>query len=378
MRYNKRYAVVHAAKPIMPFLKPLTIDYKPGSYVKELDGWRFIAVIGVILLHYAPRFFIGAWVVMDLFFVLSGFLITGILLDTKNEKGYYKNFIIRRVIRLFPLYYLCLLILFFLVPNSFFDLSYYKQHQAWYWLYASNWLISLQGWSPTKTIDHFWSLAIEEQFYIIWPLFVWLFNTKQLVRICIFLFFASFILRNIGLHLGFVMPYPYVGTIARMEPIALGAIVAILVRTNKGILEQWAPYATLIAFISTTIVFMIAGTFHMENPVHYTINYTIVDILFAGLLTITISKNLPSWTRRFFTNHFVSKVAGMTYCLYVFHNPIHSILKYKYLPVFQQYTGSAAIGYVMMFVIGMLITIPLCYAIHRWIEAPLWKLKKYF
>ena len=133
IRANKIFAaVVNVTKPIMPSLKPLIIDYKPGEYVKELDGWRFIAVIGVILLHYIPRFFIGAWVVMDLFFVLSGFLITGILLDTKQEKGYYKNFIIRRVIRLFPLYYLCLFIVFFLITDSFFDLCYYKQHQAWY------------------------------------------------------------------------------------------------------------------------------------------------------------------------------------------------------------------------------------------------------
>lgn len=370
--------MANVAKPIIPGFKPLDIDYKAGEYVKELDGWRFIAVIGVILLHYAPRFFIGAWVVMDLFFVLSGFLITGILLDTKHKKGYYKNFIVRRVIRLFPLYYLCLFILLFLVPQSYFDMSYYRQHQAWYWLYVPNWLISLHGWSPTKAIDHFWSLGIEEQFYIIWPLFVWLFSTKQLIRFCIFLFCASFIFRNIGLQLGFVMPFPYVNTLARMEPIALGAIVAILVRTNKGILERWALLATLIAFVGTAIAFIVAGTFHMENAVHYSINYTIVDILFAGLLTITLSKNLPIWIRRFFTHPVIRSIAGMTYCLYVFHNPIHAILKYKYLPQLQQYTGSDTMGYIWMFVIGMAITLPLCYAIHRWIEAPLWKLKKYF
>jgi peptidoglycan/LPS O-acetylase OafA/YrhL len=360
------------------FLRPLTIDYRPGQYVKELDGWRFIAVMAVIFMHYIPSIFLVGWVVMDLFFVLSGFLITGILLDTKNEKGYYKNFIVRRVIRLFPLYYLCLFIVFYLIPDSFFDVSYYRNHQLWYWLYSSNWLIALQGWSPTKALDHFWSLGIEEQFYVLWPLFVWLLTSKHLVRLCIFLFFASIILRNTGLQFGFVMPYPYVATIARMEPIALGAIVALLLRKHKVILEKIALPAALVAGICSLITFIIAGTVHMENIVNYSINYTFLDIFFAGMLAVTLSKNLPDWARKFLTHPLIRKIAGMTYCLYVFHVPIHSILKYKYLPLLQQYTGNPMSAFLIMFIIGMVITFPLCYAIHRWIEAPLWKLKRYF
>ena len=173
----------------MPKLKPLTISYVPGKYVKEFDGWRGVGIIFVILAHYIPRYFIGSWVFMEMFFVMSGFLITNILIDAKKKPGYYKKFMARRIVRVFPLYYLCLFIVFFLLPDSFFDLSYYRQHEAWYWLYGTNWLISLDGWSPTKTLDHFWSLAIEEQFYILWPLFVWIFNQKQLMRIALILSF---------------------------------------------------------------------------------------------------------------------------------------------------------------------------------------------
>jgi len=379
LRSRKIYSTVAEEKKSPGlYLSPISIDYKPGQYVKELDGWRFIAVMAVILMHYIPRIFMVGWVVMDLFFVLSGFLITGILLDTKSEKGYYKNFIVRRVIRLFPLYYLCLFIIFYFIPDSFFDVSYYRNHQIWYWLYSSNWLIALQGWTPTKMLDHFWSLAIEEQFYVLWPLFVWLLSSKQLMRWCIFLFFSSIILRNIGLNFGFVMPYPYVATIARMEPIALGAIVAVLLRNNKEILERIAPLASLISFICIIITFLIAGTVHMENVVIYSVGYTFLDIFFAGMLAITLSKNLPLWARKFLTHPIIRKIAGMTYCLYVFHVPIHSIMKYKYLPLLQQYTGNELTGFILMLVIGIGITFPLCYAIHRWIEAPLWKLKRFF
>ena len=173
--------------------------------------------------------------------------------------------------------------------------------------------------------------------------------------------FASIVLRNIGLNFGFVMPYPYVATIARMEPIALGAAVAILLRNRKEILERSAPVIALIAFICSLGTFIIAGTVHMENVVNYSINYTFLDLFFAGMLVVTLSKNLPDWARSFLTHPTIRKIAGMTYCLYVFHVPIHSILKYKYLPMLQQYTGNPMSAFIIMFLIGMLITFPLCY-----------------
>src|SRR5882762_5959933 len=94
---------------------PLKIEYTPGTHVKEFDGWRGISVSGVMLFHFFPTLFGGGWMCMEVFFVLSGFLITGILLDTRAKKGYYKKFIGRRIIRIFPMYYLCLALLFFVL-----------------------------------------------------------------------------------------------------------------------------------------------------------------------------------------------------------------------------------------------------------------------
>jgi peptidoglycan/LPS O-acetylase OafA/YrhL len=284
----------------------------------------------------------------------------------------------RRIVRVFPLYYLSLFILFFLIPESFFDLSYYKQHAAWYWLYGTNWLISLEGWSPTKTLDHFWSLAIEEQFYILWPLFVWMFSQKGLLRFSVFLFFGSLIFRNVGLSLGFVMPFPYVATLARMEPIALGAILSILTRTHKSVLEKFVPYLALVTFIAAVVLFAIAGTFHMEYYIHYTINYTVVDLFFVSVIAITISQNLPSFFKKLFTHPLIMKIGVMSYCLYIFHNLIHSVIKHKYLATYQAFSGSVLGGYILMMIIGIAVTIPVCYVIHRYIEMPLWKLKRYF
>src|ERR1700748_391568 len=96
-------------------VKTLKIDYQPGKYVKEFDGWRGVGICFVVLAHYFPVYFIGSWVFMEMFFVMSGFLITGILMDSKTKKNYFKTFYLRRVLRVFPLYYLALIILFFLI-----------------------------------------------------------------------------------------------------------------------------------------------------------------------------------------------------------------------------------------------------------------------
>ncbi len=167
----------------------LTINYQPGTYVKEFDGWRGVGICFVVLAHYFPGYFIGSWVFMEMFFVMSGFLITGILMDTKLKPRYFRNFFARRVVRVFPLYYMSLVILFFLIPNSWIDLSYYRQHQVWFWLYAENWLFSLQGWPTVKALHHYWSLAIEEQIDIVWPFIVMGFSTRNLLKFCIFIFF---------------------------------------------------------------------------------------------------------------------------------------------------------------------------------------------
>ena len=360
----------------MPRLRLIDITYVPGKYVKEFDGWRGLGICFVVLAHYFPAYFIGSWVFMEMFFVMSGFLITGILIDSKSKKNYYKSFILRRALRVFPLYYLCLFALFFLLPKSWLDLSYYRSHQTWFWLYAENWLFSLQGWPEVKALRHFWSLAIEEQFYITWPLFVWLFTPKGLVRFCIFLFFFSFFFRNFGMHLGFVPPFSYVATLGRMEGIVLGAIVAVLVRTNKTYLEKYTYLTTVISGILSIVVFIVAGTMFVEYPLHYMINYTIVDVFFAGMIVMTMCNKELIYFKRVLNHRFFKQVGIMSYCIYIFHLPIEVIIKTNFLQYFYTQTGNENVGKFICVLIAFLITIPVVYLIHKKIEVPLWKFKK--
>lgn len=99
------------------------------------------------------------WAGVDLFFVLSGFLITRILAESRGARNYFRVFYVRRFLRIFPLYYASLLLLVVLFGVG-------ARESAWYWLYASNVRMTLDGW-PAAPISHFWSLAVEEQYYLV-------------------------------------------------------------------------------------------------------------------------------------------------------------------------------------------------------------------
>src|SRR5262245_16358318 len=163
--------------------QPASRSHYPG-----LDGLRGIAILLVILYHnfgFIPFLNYG-WLGVDLFFVLSGFLITEILLKTRTTTNYFKNFYTRRVLRIFPLYYLCLIlviVIFPLIKNFPYDLSFYRENQVWFWFYLQNWMLIFKQWNDSAILlNHFWSLAVEEQFYIVWPLLVLLIRKpKQLL-----------------------------------------------------------------------------------------------------------------------------------------------------------------------------------------------------
>jgi peptidoglycan/LPS O-acetylase OafA/YrhL len=159
------------------------------NHIPALDGLRGIAILSVMLLHFtnaiaalpgsptsAARSVFGwGWTGVDLFFVLSGFLITGILLDSKGHPLYFRSFYARRALRIFPLYYAALF-LFFVVPRAIPSVpatySFAWHDQRWFWFYLGN--FHPLGPDAKQFIGQFWSLAIEEQFYLVWPLLIWL------------------------------------------------------------------------------------------------------------------------------------------------------------------------------------------------------------
>ena len=172
---------------------------------------------------------------MDLFFVLSGYLITGILLDAKDQPGYFRNFYARRVLRIFPLYYGALLAVFVVVPafcqldSAARELS---SRQSWLWCYLAN----FPGRPPLDNSDvfrlgHFWSLAVEEHFYVVWPLLVAVLSTKHLRRLCVSWMALALVIR-LAAAVGCLGPFDLLkwSTISRADGLSCGALLASLVR----------------------------------------------------------------------------------------------------------------------------------------------------
>src|SRR5262249_31183895 len=162
------------------------------------------------------------------FFVLSGFLITGILLDAKSAPRYFRSFFMRRALRIFPLYYGYLAFVFFVwpflvvPPDDYFSLC---AVQPWLWLYGQNLWIALSGaWLPYGT-NHLWSLAVEEQFYLVWPFVVRLCGRRTLAWICGLVLPAMLAVR-VGLTWAGAEPRTiYVVPWTRLDGFAAGALV---------------------------------------------------------------------------------------------------------------------------------------------------------
>ena len=151
-------------------------------YIPQFDALRGLAVSIVMLYHlhkdvpalHLHTLFRHGWVGVDLFFVLSGFLITGILVESKDSPRYLRNFYARRILRIWPLYFALLLVCFLLIPwvkpESARALKEACGPPFVYFLFLQNLFPTYVGIGPL-TIT--WSLAIEEQFYLFWPLAVW-------------------------------------------------------------------------------------------------------------------------------------------------------------------------------------------------------------
>src|SRR5437868_4964541 len=151
----------------------MTLRERVRGQMPALDGLRGIAIVLVLMHqfdlitspHAIDVAFDAGWIGVQLFFVLSGFLITGGLLDTRDQHGYFRGFFVRRVLRIFPLYYAALVATLIAGNTS-----------IWLWTYLSN-------FRPHPALPHFWSLAVEEQFYLVWPFVVWLAGRRGVIAV---------------------------------------------------------------------------------------------------------------------------------------------------------------------------------------------------
>jgi peptidoglycan/LPS O-acetylase OafA/YrhL len=323
---------------------------------------------------------------VDLFFVLSGFLITGILYDAKNAPHYFRNFYGRRTLRIFPLYY-AVLVFFFLILPCFKaydtpELRFIWQAQWSLWLYCSNFLMAYySSWvymADWFQLSHFWSLAIEEQFYLIWPFLILLLSRRAAIVSCCFLIVGAVATRFLLKRSGVSDLSIFVLTPCRIDALAIGAFLALTARAPDGLsrLRHWtAPtFAASLAILIFTFSFV--SRWDWLTP---TLKYLGFGLGFGALLVLAISTHPYSLCGRFFSSTFLRFMGKYSYGIYVFHG----LLIFWFYetfgpPVLIRLTHSYLAAYVLYFLLAS--TLSLAVAILSWhaFEKHFLKLKRYF
>jgi peptidoglycan/LPS O-acetylase OafA/YrhL len=318
----------------------------PKQRLIELDGLRGFALILILLfhavsqegayppgtfLHYLQRSFAMGWTALDLFFVLSGFLIGGILMDARESRSYFKTFYARRVFRIVPVYFAWVLIYvlvaafasglvvalsntglrppldfsiwshFLFLQNSF-DFQYHGLAGAWF--------------------GHLWSLAVEEQFYLLAPLAVRVIPPRQLKWVLAGVILTAIVTR-FYLRFGAHMPVDMVTTrtVSRMDSLAIGMLAAVLVRSESG--QRWlgrnlSALRAILAALAAGVLGLFLFSFGSNTPGMQMIGFTWMAAFYAAVLLLAV-QNRSGWLAGFLRMPLLLELGSVSYCFYLVH-----------------------------------------------------------
>jgi peptidoglycan/LPS O-acetylase OafA/YrhL len=293
---------------------------------------RGLAILLVVFYHnfgFINYFFFG-WLGVDLFFVLSGYLITNILVSTQQHPNFLRQFYIRRTLRIFPVYYLALVIFLTIFPIlrlNVAGLPYFLNNQIWLWTYLQNWLFIAKPPGNNLLLTHLWSLAVEEQFYLIWPFVILIVKRAKVLFVFMLALLVTVIALRYFLWIYKIENFAYFNlyTFSRIDGICIGSMLALLRTFNKKGLKKFTP----------AIVFTLAGLnflFYFFNkktqftlPFMAIVGYTTFAVLFALLVNEGV-EGKSKVISIIFNNKILKFFGKISYSLYVFHWPLHLLI----------------------------------------------------
>jgi peptidoglycan/LPS O-acetylase OafA/YrhL len=331
------------------------------------------------------RFLGLGWCGVDLFFVLSGFLITGILFDARNDPRYFRNFYARRILRIFPLYYLALI---FLAIGSAVGLQLSHSttvrrlfdSQSWLWWYGTNFKLAHDGvWSAFRggrfDVGHLWSLAVEEHFYMIWPAVVLALSRRKAMRLCMVLCAISVAARAYCVHLDNLLA-SYVLTPCRMDSLAIGGWIALAARGPNGLAALIRP-AKIVATLAGAAILLIFNAAHNVNYLETGISvtgFTLLALFFGSMIVLTLAAPANSAWSKVMTSRVLRSFGKYSYALYVYHMVIAQMLKKTHLTAL----SPAWLSYTLVMCCAALISYAIAWLSWHLFEKHFLRLKRFF
>jgi peptidoglycan/LPS O-acetylase OafA/YrhL len=384
----------------------------------RLDGLRGVAILLVMLYHLlryplartpldhaVTSVFAMGWSGVDLFFVLSGFLITSILLRSKGSARYFRTFYARRAIRILPLYYAVLVLYLVIFPRltpqaEGFWIGGADRETLWYWLFLSNLHQAFTGNWQHHFLEVTWSLAIEEQFYLVWPWLVAWTSRRRLIQVCAAILVAGLALRAAIVLAGTPNPiFLYAFTPCRLDTLAVGALVAALGASEAGIawLSRWARPA-LFGAGGLFVAFVIAVRLHVEafvdtgglpaelvaqqqalaftaTPFMQTLGFTLIALAFAGLLVRTLGAAPGSVWRRALESRLLVSLGKYSYGLYLLHGLGAELGHHLFFP--DRYPGGFLVAQAGYWIAAIGCSWLLALASWHLLEAPFQRLRRH-
>lgn len=335
------------------------------KHIPQFDYLRGVAVLLVMLFHAShdvqsfpmASYTAFGWAGVDLFFVLSGFLITGILLDTRDRTRYFTNFYARRVLRIWPLYFALLGVMFLavrlLVPR-WGESAMQNAKPAWaFVLFLQNLVI---GPRLTGPLGPTWSLAIEEQFYFVWPLLIYIVSRKAMQRIAAAIVICSPLLR-LGLGIGHAHISLYYNTLTRLDGLAVGSFLAIWLRdAEAGTVKRWA--------LAVLPISLACAVFLTKSW----IDYSMIAIASGAIVSLSF----------FFTfkNRFVLYTGRISYGLYLIHMAAFGVATKPELR--RYYPRSPVLNDVTYLIVGAVLTYAIASLSWFLFESQILRAKRWF
>jgi peptidoglycan/LPS O-acetylase OafA/YrhL len=344
-------------------------------------GPFFNGISGVI-----SRTFVAGWTGVDLFFVLSGFLITRILLESRESDHYFRNFYARRVLRIMPLYYGYLAAVFLL--GSFLPRFHINgAGSRSLLLYYYNFYAALSG-GPLPFVHQFWSLSVEEHFYLLWPLIVKLLPNRTLLRICMFGAALALVLRIAVISSGAWFQVAYLTTPCRIDGLLGGAAVAI-VSTDPEIWQRLSRYAVsaMVGGGALAIGIGIGGRHFSDlmdfryvqgtptdSSVVLTLGISAISLCFAAAIFLVVDGSFP----QFLAGPRLRSVGKYSYAIYVFHSPLEHVALKCVVTFVKRESINPILGIVAVAAVTFILSFALAWISYHAFERHFLRLKDHF